>query len=411
MMNVLNDLKARGILKQISNEDKFNSLTKEEGVYIGFDPTATSLHLGNYIQIANLIRFKNHGWKVYAILGGATGMIGDPSFKAAERKLLDNETLLNNKNKIKKQLESFGLEVIDNYEFYKDMNILTFLRDVGKLVNISYLLAKDSIATRIDNGLSFTEFSYNLIQGWDFLTLYKEKNVCVQLGGSDQWGNLTTGLEMISTIFGDNHKAVALTSNLLTDSNGNKFGKSTGGGNLWLDKELTKPYSMYQFLVNQPDSEMEKLLKQLTFLSIARIRLILDKHEEQPQLRLAQKELAHEVIKQIHGEKEANLAQKISELLFNKNVNFDSYSLEDIEQIAKQIITYELAQNQNLIEQLIEKKIVQSKREAREFLQNKSIKINGNPITEDFNLQSDLFENKYAILHVGKKNVYCIKIK
>ncbi|VEU70082.1 tyrosyl tRNA synthetase [Mycoplasmopsis glycophila] len=410
-MNVLNDLKARGILKQISNEDKFNSLTKEEGVYIGFDPTATSLHLGNYIQIANLIRFKNHGWKVYAILGGATGMIGDPSFKAAERKLLDNETLLNNKNKIKKQLESFGLEVIDNYEFYKDMNILTFLRDVGKLVNISYLLAKDSIATRIDNGLSFTEFSYNLIQGWDFLTLYKEKNVCVQLGGSDQWGNLTTGLEMISTIFGDNHKAVALTSNLLTDSNGNKFGKSTGGGNLWLDKELTKPYSMYQFLVNQPDSEMEKLLKQLTFLSIARIRLILDKHEEQPQLRLAQKELAHEVIKQIHGEKEANLAQKISELLFNKNVNFDSYSLEDIEQIAKQIITYELAQNQNLIEQLIEKKIVQSKREAREFLQNKSIKINGNPITEDFNLQSDLFENKYAILHVGKKNVYCIKIK
>lgn len=410
-MNVLNDLKARGILKQISNEDKFNSLTKEEGVYIGFDPTATSLHLGNYIQIANLIRFKNHGWKVYAILGGATGMIGDPSFKAAERKLLDNETLLNNKKKIKKQLESFGLEVIDNYEFYKDMNILTFLRDVGKLVNISYLLAKDSIATRIDNGLSFTEFSYNLIQGWDFLTLYKEKNVCVQLGGSDQWGNLTTGLEMISTIFGDNHKAVALTSNLLTDSNGNKFGKSTGGGNLWLDKELTKPYSMYQFLVNQPDSEMEKLLKQLTFLSIARIKLILDKHEEQPQLRLAQKELAHEVIKQIHGEKEANLAQKISELLFNKNVNFDSYSLEDIEQIANQIITYELVQNQNLIEQLIEKKIVQSKREAREFLQNKSIKINGNPITEDFNLKSDLFENKYAILHVGKKNVYCIKIK
>ncbi|RIV16739.1 tyrosine--tRNA ligase [Mycoplasmopsis gallopavonis] len=409
-MNVLTELKNRGILKQISNEDKFLDLPKNSAVYAGFDPTATSLHLGNYIQIANLLRFKHYGWKVYAILGGATGMIGDPSFKDSERQLLDQKTLEINKAKIKSQLEYFGLEVIDNYDFYKDMSFLDFLREAGKMVNISYMLAKDSVASRIDKGLSFTEFSYTLIQGWDFLTLYKTKDVFVQFGGSDQWGNLTTGLDMISKVYGDSHKAVVLTSNLLTDANGQKFGKSTGGGNLWLDKNQTKPYSMYQFLVNQPDSELEKLLKQLTFLSLAKIRGILDQHEAAPQLRIAQKTLAFEVISQLHGEEEAQTCEKISNLLFNKNVNFQEYSLKDIKRIDGQIVTLNLQSGQNLVEQLIANKILKSKREAREFIQANSLKVNGEAVSEDFNLHSKLFNNQYAILNVGKKNIYCVKI-
>ncbi|WP_426461207.1 tyrosine--tRNA ligase [Mycoplasma hafezii] len=409
-MNILEDLRNRGVLKQISNEEKFLSLPKGTTVYAGFDPTATSLHLGNYIQIANLLRFKQYGWNCIAVLGGATGMIGDPSFKDAERKLLDNETLSKNKAHIKAQLESFGLEVVDNYDFYKDMNILQFLRDAGKMVNVAYLLAKDSVASRINNGLSFTEFSYSLIQGWDFLTLYKSKNVFVQFGGSDQWGNLTTGLDMINKQFGEQSKAVALTSNLLTDANGNKFGKSTGGGSLWLDKTLTKPYSMYQFLLNQPDSQVEKLLKWLTFIEVNEIDALMHKHNEQPNAHLAQKTLAFNVIKQLQGEQEAKLAQKISELLFNKKVDLSEYSLEDIKLISEQINTLELNQNENLVDQLIAQKVLQSKRQAREFIATGSIKVNNQSITEEFNLESNLFNGEYAILHVGKKNIYCIKI-
>ncbi|WP_036452066.1 tyrosine--tRNA ligase [Mycoplasma buteonis] len=410
-MNIVEELRSRGVLKNISNEEKLLALPEGTGVYAGFDPTATSLHLGNYIQIANLLRFKEKGYKVYAILGGATGMIGDPSFKESERKLLDSETLSKNKEKVKNQIESFGLTVIDNYDFYKDMNVLEFLRNIGKLVNISYLLAKDSIASRIHNGLSFTEFTYTLIQGYDFLKLYQDNQIFIQFGGSDQWGNLTTGLDMIASVVGDKHKAVALTSDLLTDTNGKKFGKSTGGGSLWLDKEMTKPYSMYQFLINQPDSQVEKLLNWLTFLPIEQINEIMEKHNANSSERLAQKSLAFHVIKQVHSEQDAILAQKVTELLFSKNNDLSSYTIEDLDFISKEIQSLTLQANQNLIEQLISNKVISSRRQAREFLATNSIKINYEPITEEFLLNSKLFENKYAILHVGKKNVYCIKIK
>ncbi|UWV78076.1 tyrosine--tRNA ligase [Mycoplasmopsis felis] len=289
MKNILNDLKERGILKQYSNLDKFYNLNSNDVVYAGFDPTAESLHLGNYIQIALLLRMKRAGWKTIALVGGATGMIGDPSFRNSERKLLNQETLDKNKGKIKKQLESFGLEVLDNYEFYKNTNFLTFLRDAGKLINIAYMLSKDSVATRIEKGLSFTEFTYQLIQGWDFIKLYEDYNVKVQIGGSDQWGNISTGLEMISKKIGDDHKAFIFTSNLLTDENGNKFGKSTGGGNLWLDKNITKPFDMYQFLIKQPDSQLDKLFKWLTFLSINEINNILSIHNQDSSLQYGQK--------------------------------------------------------------------------------------------------------------------------
>ncbi|MHA3828269.1 tyrosine--tRNA ligase [Mycoplasma sp. Z1473D] len=410
-MTVIEDLKDRGILKAISSEEKFANLPQGAAVYCGFDPTATSLHLGNYIQIANLIRFKNHGFKVYALLGGATGMIGDPSFKDAERQLLDNETILNNKNHIKAQLESFGLEVIDNYDFYKDMNILDFLRNVGKLVNISYMLAKDSVASRINNGLSFTEFSYQLIQGWDFLSLYKDKNVMIQFGGSDQWGNITTGLDMISTVFGNEHKALAITANLLTDANGNKFGKSTGGGSLWLDSDKTRPYVMYQFLLNQPDSEVEKLLKWLTFLDKEEIAEIIKLHNEDASKRTAQKALAYNVIKQVHNEEEAKKAHLASMILFNKYLDLASFDVEEISKLEDVLNTIKLKANENLVTQLIALGVLKSKREAKEFIQNKALKVNLVPMNEEDNFTSNIWEGKYALIHIGKKNIYLAKVQ
>ncbi|WP_197723791.1 tyrosine--tRNA ligase [Mycoplasmopsis citelli] len=410
MMNIIDDLKKRGVFKQISNYDKFLNIPQGSGVYVGFDPTADSLHLGNYIQIINLLRFKKYGYQIIAILGGTTGMIGDPSFRDSERVLLNEEQINFYKAKIKAQLEKFGFKVIDNYDFYKDMSVIDFLRNVGKLVNVAYILSKDSITSRIEKGLSFTEFSYQLIQGWDFVQLYKNHNVKLQFGGSDQWGNITTGLDMISTIFGQQHQAVALTSQLLTDSNGQKFGKSTGGGNNWLSKDKTKPYDLYQFLLNQPDSEVEKLLKWLTFIEVEEIEQLMKKHFEAPFLKLAQKTLAFEVVKDIHSEQDAKNSVNISEILFNKKLNLNNFTVEDIQNIQNELKTLFVDKNSNLVDFLIENKILKSKREAREFIQVNSLKVNLEPIKEDFLMHSKFFDNRYAFLNIGKKQFYLIKI-
>lgn len=411
-MQILEELKQRGIFKQISNLEKFQKLDpKKTGVYIGFDPTAKSLHLGNYVQISILKRFQNAGFNAYAILGGATGMIGDPSFKDAERSLLDKKTLEINKNAIKKQLEHFGLEVIDNYEFYKNMNILEFLRDVGKLVNISYMLSKDSVANRIDNGLSFTEFSYQLLQGWDFYNLYKKHNIFVQLGGSDQWGNITTGLEVISKLEGDNHKAVVITSNLLVDENGKKYGKSTGGGSLWLDKNMNSPYNLYQFLFNQPDSKIEELLFWLTFLPINKIKTIISKHNENPSLHYAQEILASEVVKDIHNKEELEIAKKVTKILFDKKYDLSSLDLKTLEKMEIYLPLLEVSLNVNLIDKLIEEKVLLSKREAREFINNNALKIDGKEIDENYLFSPQFYSKKYAFLHKGKKQVFLLKTK
>ncbi|QZE12217.1 tyrosine--tRNA ligase [Mycoplasma sp. Ms02] len=411
-MNFLEEMQLRGVIKDVSNKEKFLSLPKNTGVYVGFDPTATSLHLGNYIQISMLKRFQKAGYKVYALLGGATGMIGDPLGKTEERKLLSNETVIENKNKIRKQLESFGLEVVDNYDFYKDMSFLDFLREVGKKVNISYLLAKDLINRRVETGLSFTEFSYTLIQGYDFLRLYKDKDVRVQFGGSDQWGNIITGLDMIAKEYGDEHKAVAISFNLLTDKNGNKFGKSTGGGSLWLDKEINPAFKMYQFLATQEDSEVEKLLKWYTFLSLDEIAELMQKHNQEPQNRLAQKTLAFEVVKDIHGEKEALEAQKVSEVLFSSNLSYQDLSESDFDALKKHIQVISLNKNELLIDQLIAQKVISSKREYREFLAAGSLRVNGVSLTdENYLVDQDLLHNKFALFKKGKKNLYILEVK
>lgn len=404
------DLKNRGILNNITNEEKISLLKDGDGIYVGFDPTATSLHLGNYIPMTILKRFSKIGLKPYAVLGGATGMIGDPSFKNKERQLLDDQTLKINKNAIKTQLENYGFQVIDNFDFYKNMNILEFLRDVGKNININYMINKDSISSRLDSGLSYTEFSYTLLQGYDFSILYKKYGIKIQAGGSDQWGNITTGLELIRKYYGDNNDALGITMNLLIDSNGNKFGKSVGGA-IWLDKEKTSSFSLYQFFVNQSDKDIEKLLKWYSMKDLKDIEVIIKKHNEFPKLKLAQKELAFEVVKDIHGEDEALKAKEITEILFDSKKTITSIPVEQLKNIKNDIPFYDnKGKDINLINLLIEANIVSSKREGREFISQGAIFIDGVAYkNENDKIEARNFNNEYLIIRKGKRNYFLIK--
>ncbi|MBN0970749.1 tyrosine--tRNA ligase [Mycoplasma phocoeninasale] len=406
--DILIDLKNRKIFNNISSEEKFYKLPKNSAVYSGFDPTAKSLHLGNYIQIVSLLRFKKYNFNPIAIIGGITGMIGDPSFRNSEREFLDSKVLEENKAAVKKQLESFGLKVIDNYDFYRNWTLVDFLTKIGKLINVNYLLEKESIATRLASGLSFTEFSYQLIQGWDFKTLFEQNNVKIQLGGSDQWGNITTGLEIIRKIHGENANALAITTNLLVDENGIKFGKSTGGGSLWLDKNMTSPYAIYQFLLNQGDNKIEEYLKWLTFLEISEIDNIMTQHNFDRKQRIAQKSLAYEVVKDIHSEEIAKHCIQISEALFSKNADL---GMTDIEMLLGFLKVYEVPSNQEKFIDFIKfSGISSSNREIREFIAKKSFEIDGKVI-EDENeiIIFKKYNKKYALLKKGKKEFIILK--
>lgn len=403
-MNILTDLKNRGILHSITNETKFAKLKTDNKIYIGFDPTANSLHLGNYVQISQLLRFQQYGYQAVAVLGGATGMIGDPSGKSAERNLLTTIEIKENKKALKKQLEKFSLKVVDNLDFYKKMSFLDFLRQVGKLININYMLSKDVVASRLTTGISFTEFTYQLIQGWDFKCLYENYDVKVQLGGSDQWGNITTGIEIIRKVFGDDHQAVGITSNLLTTASGKKFGKSENNA-IWLDKNLSSPYTLYQYLLNIDDQDVAKLLKWLTFLSLNKIEKIIKTHQEKPYLRKAQKVLAFQLVTDIHSEKEANKALEISEALFGKG-KISNLNEQDLLQLANAIPTLK-TDNKQLIELLVECKAAVSKREAREFLNTNGISLNGVKV----NSPQIFLEKKVNLVKKGKKNYFLIIIE
>ena len=406
-MNILQELKDRNIIDNITSEKKFNQLSKNSGVYIGFDPTSSSLHLGNYIQISILKRFQKYGYKIFAVLGGATGMIGDPSGKSQERNLLNEKDLLNNKNKIKKQLENFGLNVIDNFDFYKNTNVIEFLRDTGKLLNISYMLNKEIVKNRIESGISFTEFSYQLIQGWDFYKLYKEYNVKIQIGGSDQWGNITAGTEIIRKKIGDKHDAVGITTKLLTTSSGKKFGKSEGNA-LFISKDLTQPFEIHQYILNTSDKDVEKLLKWLTFLPINKISKIMKIHAENPKNRFAQKELANEVIKDIHSENELKKIHIAQDILFGKREVL-SLSTNEVLSLEGILPTFE-SSIINLLDLLIFIKAASSKREAKEFIENKAIEVNGEKISDiNYQIKKELFNGKRTIIKRGKKRFYLIK--
>ena len=406
---LITDLKQREIINNITKEEKISFLNSNDGIYIGFDPTATSLHLGNYAQIMLLKRFAKAGLKAYALLGGATGMIGDPSFKADERALLDEATLVKNKLAIKYQLESFGLQVIDNYDFYKEMTIIDFLRNIGKQININYLINKEAIATRLETGISFTEFSYSLLQGYDFLTLYNKHQIKIQAGGSDQWGNITTGLELIRKAHGETN-AFGITINLLTDANGNKFGKSVAGA-IWIDEAKTSSFSLYQFLLNQPDTEVAKLLKWLTYLELDEIEKIMFYHQQNPKQKLAQKMLALYVVQDLHGKTRANDAKEITEILFESSKPITQLSETQFELLLKDLPVFDNQnQKRTILELLVAAQICASRREARELLSQGAISVDGQVKQDE---KEELFPRhfgfKYFIIKKGKKYFYIIK--
>ncbi|OYD27102.1 tyrosyl-tRNA synthetase [Mycoplasma testudineum] len=406
---VIEDFQKRNIVHTISNVEKLEKITNKEGIYIGFDPTATSLHLGNYTQIVNLIRLQRNGFKVFGILGGATGMIGDPSFKNSERKLLENNELELNKSKIKKQLESFNLKVIDNLDFYKDLNVIEFLRFVGKEFNVATMLSKDSVANRIQFGLSYTEFSYTLLQAYDFYQLAQKYNVAVQLGGSDQWGNLVSGLDLISRKINADFPSLAITTNLIVDENGNKFSKTTGGGSLWLDPTLTTPYQLYQFLLNQPDSMIETLVKQLVLKELDEIEVVLQKHKQDTSLKIGQKYLAYQVVSDIHGKESVDQAEKISSILFGNGLA-SNLNESDLEILSKNLDVFNFSSD--IITTLLNSKIVQSKRELREFIANGSLEINGEKfLSEEQTINNNLYGDNYILIKKGKRNFYIVTTK
>lgn len=393
-MKLFEELKWRGAVKDISNpilEDKLNneSLT----FYLGTDPTADSLHIGHYASFVTAKRLSLAGHKAIILVGGSTGLIGDPR-PSAEREIISKEKVEYNIQGLKKQVEKLldgKAEIVNNYDWTKDVTYLDFLRDIGKYINVNYMLNKDIISRRLESGITYAEFSYTLLQGFDFLELYRNKGCTLQAAGSDQWGNITTGIELIRKIEGV--EAFGFTMPLILDKNGNKFGKSEGNA-LWLDKNKTSPYQIYQYLINSDDSKVIEYLKIFTYLSKEEIDALEESVKNEPEKRLAQKTLAFEVVKDIHGEKEALLAQKTSEEIFSKG-----YSEEGMQE---EIISFNEI---NTVTDLVyASKVVSSKSEARRLIEQNGISINSIKVNDPTSLVSkDLFEKGYAVISKGKK--------
>lgn len=406
-MKLYEDLVWRGLIKDVAGEDLKEKLNgKPITFYWGTDPTADSLHIGHYSSLVTAKRLMLAGHHPILLCGGATGRIGDPR-PTAEREILSYEEIDKNIKGIRKQIDKLfdgKAELVDNYDWTKDYTILEFLRDIGKYINVNYMINKDIIARRLETGITFAEFTYTLLQGYDFLHLYQEKNCIMQVEGSDQWGNITTGIELIKKKLGK--EAYAFTMPLILDANGNKFGKSEGNA-LWLDPNKTSPYDIYQYLINADDKKVLEYLKVFTFLTKEGIEDIIKKHEENKELRIAQKTLAFEVVKDIHGKEEANKAVKISKSLFSGNVK--ELTDEEIEMAFKSVPTININTEVKLLDILVDNKIASSKREAREFLNNNAISLNGE-IVNDENLIIDT-NKKYHTIRRGKKKYYLIKIR
>ncbi|WP_051675924.1 tyrosine--tRNA ligase [Ureaplasma canigenitalium] len=411
MNQILTELHKRHLIKDVTNDEKLKKAIEQNRLfYIGFDPSFDSLHLGNYLMINTFNLLKKYGLKGVIVIGGATGMIGDPSGKSEERNLLNDEVVKTNAEAIKTQLNKLCDEpiIVNNFDFYKEMSFLSFLRDVGKLVNINYMLEKEIINTRLETGISYTEFSYNLIQGYDFLCLYNQFNVSIQIGGSDQWGNITTGIEMIRKKNGDANTATGLTLNLLTNKEGKKFGKSEKGA-IYLDDKYTTAYEMYQFLFNQTDDEVEKLLYSLTNFSLEEIEQIISKHNENKKDRYAQKMLAMNIVSYIHGQEKYEQALRISKALFDSKLS----ELVDEEFLIaiKSLPTYHSSSTSiKFIDLLIEAKIVDSKRIARDLLKQNSFMLNEMVINDENHLvvKENAYMNKYFLIRKGKRNYFLV---
>jgi tyrosyl-tRNA synthetase len=427
--NFIEELKWREMIHDAMPGTEEHLQEAMRSAYIGFDPTADSLHIGNLVPIMLLAHFQRCGHKPYALVGGATGMIGDPSGKSDERNLLDEKTLRHNQEAIKKQLSHFldfaskvenNAVLVNNYDWMKDFSFLNFIRDVGKHITVNYMMAKDSVKNRISSestdGMSFTEFTYQLVQGYDFLHLYKENDCTIQMGGSDQWGNITTGTELIRRI--GNGKGFAITCPLITKSDGSKFGKSEGG-NVWLDADRTSPYKFYQYWLNSSDDDAEKYIKIFTFLKQDEIETLVKEHQEAPHLRALQKCLAQEVTTIVHSIEDFENAEKASNILFSKTFKQDIKTLNEktfldvFEGVPQaELLMADLANGIDMIAALSAKtNFLASNGEARRALKENSISVNKEKVTDEYQLSSDdLINDRYIIINKGKKNTYIIKV-
>ena len=416
MMNFIEELQWRGLVKDVTDiEGLKERLEKPATVYCGFDPTADSLHVGHMQQIMLLRRYQEQGHRVIALCGGATGMIGDPR-PSTEREMQSLDVIRENVKSIEKQLsrfidisdESRGV-ILNNYDWLGSISVLEFLRDYGKHFNVNYMLAKDTIASRLSTGISFTEFSYTILQSMDWLHLYQNENCEIQIGGSDQWGNLTSGTELIRKVLGDKHKVYGITSPLINKSDGSKFGKSEGGS-VWINPKLTNAYDFYQFWFNTPDSDIVDFLKRLSMKSVDEILELEKLVESEPHKRAAQKALAEEVTTLVHGEEGLAQALNITEVLFGGDIK--TLAVEDIKIGLKDAPKYVLEEEMNLTDLLVNAKVASSKREAREFIKNNAIAINGDKVVDtELIVSKDLaLGNELIVIKRGRKNYYIVEI-
>ena len=406
-MTLYEDLKWRGLIKDVAGEESELQKVLDGpafSFYWGTDPTADSLHIGHYSSLCMAKRLANAGHHPILLCGGATGRIGDPR-PTAEREIISEETVNKNINGIREQVQTIvpQAELVDNYEWTKDYTFLNFLRDIGKYINVNYMLDKDIIRRRLETGITFAEFSYMLLQGYDFLHLFQEKKVIMQVAGSDQWGNITTGVDLIRKVV--NGSAYAFTMPLILDATGKKFGKSEGNA-LWLNKEKTAPYAIYQYLINADDSKVLEYLKVFTFLSKDEIEKVYEEHLAAPEKRIAQKTLAWQIVKDLHGEAEANNAVSVSEKLFAGD--FKSLSVRDIMTGMKGVPTFKFTEELPLVDVLVNNKIASSKREAREFIKGNAISINGEVINDETKIitKDMALEGKILIFRRGKKKYF-----
>lgn len=427
-MNFVEELRWRGMLHDIMPETEDYLLNNKTTGYIGFDPTADSLHIGSLVPIIILMHFQKAGHNPIALVGGATGMVGDPSGKSDERNLLDEETLNKNVAGVKAQLARFidfdsnsenAAQLVNNYDWMKDISLIDFVRDVGKHITVNYMMAKDSVKKRLGSdsktGMSFTEFTYQLFQGYDFYHLYKENDCKLQMGGSDQWGNITTGTELVRRKA--QGKAYALTCKLITKADGSKFGK-TAGGNVWLDANRTSPYKFYQYWLNSSDEDAEKFIKIFTFLDKETIETLITEHKEAPHMRILQKKIGEEVTIMTHGKEAYDNAIKASNILFGRSTANDLKSLDEqtfldvFDGVPQAEISKEVIKNGlDIVPAFAENGFLKSNGEVRRALKENSISVNKEKVKDGFLISNnDLIAEKFVLLQRGKKNYFLLKV-
>lgn len=414
MHSFIKELNEKNLIENITNIDKIEkSIEQNKGIYIGFDPTAKSIHLGNFVVLNVLLIAQKHNIPIVALIGGATGGIGDPSGKNSERILLDEKTLLKNTKAIERQIKYFlpKAKIINNSDFYEDQSFIDFLRETGKYIQIPYMLGKEIVKNRLESGISFTEFSYSLIQANDFYNLFHNHNVGIQIGGSDQWGNITTGLELIRKKDGENFNG-GITIKLLLKSDGTKFGKSEGGA-IFLDPELTTPYDMYQFIINQNDDDLLNLFNFLSSFEAPEIKKIISEHQKNPKLKYGQNLLAENIIERIHSKKTLNEVKNISNILFVSN-DFKSLNKNEVIMIQKSLEKYHYNFNldQNIIDLLFEAGLYKSKTEIRKLISQKGLIVGNERILDhEVKLKEENITHESLIVKQGKRKIYIISNK